>query len=96
MALFNSRLLNFIYHAISQEQGKSQAQVKVKVVQKLPVVVPSEDEQRPIIALVDEILAAKAKDPNAKTNKKQKKIDELVYDLYGLTDDEKAIVKSSV
>ena len=47
LALFNSRLLNFIYHSISQEQGRSQAQVKVKVVRKLPIVVPSEDEQRP-------------------------------------------------
>ena len=95
LALFNSRLLNFVYHAISQEQGKSQAQVKIKVVQKLPVVVPSEDEQRPIIALVDEILAAKAAAPNKATTKQERRIDCLVYRLYSLTRKEIAIVEAA-
>ena len=62
LALFNSRLLNFVYHFVSQEAGKSQAQVKVAVVRKLPAVVSSEEVQRPIIALVDKILSAKGAD----------------------------------
>ena len=41
LALFNSRLLNFLYHCIAQEQGKSQAQVKVNTVRSLPIVIPS-------------------------------------------------------
>ena len=96
LALFNSRLLNFVYHTISQEQGKSQAQVKIKVVKTLPVVVPAAAEQRPIIALVDEILEAKAADPAADTTDQEKEIDDLVYALYGLTDDEIAIVEEAV
>ena len=96
LALFNSRLMNYIYHSISQEKGKSQAQVKIKVVRELPVVVPTEEEQLPIIALVDEILEAKAADPCADTAKKEEKIDKLVYALYDLTDDEIAIVEGSV
>ena len=95
LALFNSRLLNFIYHSISQEQGKSQAQVKVKVVRKLPIVVPTEDEQHPIIALVDEILEAKASNPEACTTEKEKEIDCLVYALYNLTSEEIEIVKKA-
>ena len=96
LALFNSRLLNFVYHAISQEQGKSQAQVKIRVVQKLPVVVPSEEKQRPITDRVDKILAAKAADPDADTTEQEKEIDKLVYALYDLTEDEIAIVERSV
>lgn len=95
LALFNSRLMNYIYHSISQEKGKSQAQVKVKVVRELPVVVPSEDEQRPIIALADEILEAKAVDPNADTTEQEEKIDKLVYALYDLTEEEIAIVEGA-
>ena len=95
LALFNSRLMNYIYHSISQEKGKSQAQVKIKVVRELPVVVPTEEEQLPIIALVDEILEAKAADPCADTAKKEEKIDKLVYALYDLSDDEIAIVERS-
>ena len=96
LGLFNSRLLNFVYHSISQEKGKSQAQVKVKVVQKLPVVVPSEEEQLPIIALVDEILEAKTATPDADTASLENEIDNLVYALYGLTPEEIRIVKGAV
>ncbi len=93
LALFNSRLLNFVYHFISQEQGKTLAAVKVSTVNKLPVVIPSEMEQRPIIDLVDEILEAKAGNPNADTTKQEKEIDKRVYELYNLTGDEIAIVE---
>ena len=95
LALFNSRLMNCIYHSISQEQGKSQAQVKIKVVRELPVVVPAEKGQLPIIALVDEILEAKAADPNKDTTEKENEIDKLVYELYNLTEDEIAIVEGA-
>ncbi len=41
-----------------------------------------------IIALVDKILQAKAKDPKANTQELEKEIDALVYQLYHLTDEE--------
>ncbi|WRB27156.1 Eco57I restriction-modification methylase domain-containing protein [Helicobacter pylori] len=41
-----------------------------------------------IIALVDKILQAKAKDPKANTQRLEKEIDALVYQLYNLTDEE--------
>ncbi|MBH0279209.1 DUF7149 domain-containing protein [Helicobacter pylori] len=41
-----------------------------------------------IIALVDKILQAKAKDPKANTQGLEKEIDALVYQLYNLTDEE--------
>ena len=89
LALFNSRLLNFVYHFVSQEAGKSQAQVKVAVVRKLPAVVPAEEVQRPIIALVDKILSAKGAD----TSELEKDIDQHVYALYGLTAEEIRLVE---
>ncbi|MBI5682851.1 MAG: hypothetical protein HZC45_06780 [Deltaproteobacteria bacterium] len=48
---------------------------------------------QPFITLVDQILAAKQKDPNADTSAFERQIDEMVYKLYGLTDDEIAIVE---
>ncbi|WQU27535.1 Eco57I restriction-modification methylase domain-containing protein [Helicobacter pylori] len=41
-----------------------------------------------IIALVDKILQAKAKDPKANTQRLEQEIDALVYQLYHLTDEE--------
>ncbi|GAA6824101.1 class I SAM-dependent DNA methyltransferase [Helicobacter pylori] len=46
-----------------------------------------------IIALVDKILALKEKDPKANTQKLEKEIDALVYELYNLTDEEIKIIE---
>ena len=94
LALFNSTLLNFIYHFLSQEQGKSQAQVKISVVNKLPVVIPAEEQQRPVIALVNEILSAKAANPAEDTLKLEKEINKRIYELYNLTSKEVCIVEN--
>ena len=93
LALLNSRLLNFVYHSISQEKGKSQAQVKIKNVNELPVVIPKEEKQKPMIELVNSILTAKRSDPSADTSELEAEIDRLCYHLYGLTDEEIAVVE---
>ncbi len=46
-----------------------------------------------IIALVDKILQAKEKDPKANTQRSEKEIDALVYQLYHLTDEEIKIIE---
>ncbi len=52
---------------------------------------------RPLVnkieTLVDKILAAKKKDPNADTSALEREIDKMVYELYGLTDEEIEIVE---
>ncbi|WP_305874724.1 type IIG restriction enzyme/methyltransferase [Helicobacter pylori] len=46
-----------------------------------------------IIALVDKILQIKEKDPKANTQRLEKEIDALVYQLYNLTDEEIKIIE---
>ncbi|GAA8449963.1 class I SAM-dependent DNA methyltransferase [Helicobacter pylori] len=46
-----------------------------------------------IIVLVDKILALKEKDPKANTQRLEKEIDALVYQLYNLTDEEIKIIE---
>ena len=50
-------------------------------------------QQKPIIALVDKILAAKKANPQADTSKEEAEIDRLVYQLYGLSEDEIKVVE---
>ena len=58
-------------------------------------------QQKPIIALVDtrlkqvrtSVLAAKKANPQADTSKEEAEIDRLVYQLYGLSEDEIKIVE---
>jgi len=54
---------------------------------------PTISETKPIIAIVDRILAAKKNDSTADTSALESQIDELVYDLYGLTKEERKIVE---
>ena len=44
-------------------------------------------------ALVDKILAAKKENPQTNTSHWEREIDKLVYELYGLTEEEIKIVE---
>lgn len=61
-------------------------------IRNIPIAPATQEQQRPIINLVDTILAAKRTDPNADTTSEERQIDRLVYHLYGLTYDEVLIV----
>ena len=49
--------------------------------------------QQPIITLVTNITNAKRTDPSSDTSKWENEIDKLVYSLYGLTDEEIAVIE---
>ena len=49
-------------------------------------------QQQPLIQLVEKILAQKREDPKADTQVFEDEIDRLVFDLYGLTEAERAVV----
>jgi hypothetical protein len=49
----------------------------------------------PLIAIVDRILSAKRRDVEADTTALEREIDRLVYELYGLTQEEIAIVQKA-
>ena len=53
----------------------------------------SQTQQAEIAAWVEEILAAKRADARADTTQAERRIDELVYQLYELTPEEIAIVE---
>ena len=62
-------------------------------IRNIPIPNATPKQQQPIIALVDKILAAKKANPQADTSTEEAEIDELVYDFYGLTGDEKDIIR---
>ena len=92
MAILNSKLINFYYQEISQENGRVLAQVKPIRIKGIPIPPKTELFVDGISSLVDTILAAKRTDPNADTSLEERQIDHLVYHLYGLTYDEVLIV----
>jgi hypothetical protein len=60
---------------------------------KLPIPDVDSTAQAPLIKLVDRILDVKKADPSADTTALEREIDRIVYELYGLTDNEIAVVE---
>ncbi|WQR81738.1 class I SAM-dependent DNA methyltransferase [Helicobacter pylori] len=92
-ALLNSKLITFYFKNFCGGciLGKSGYQYNKHALEKIPIPKITEKNQEladKIIALVDKILQSKAKDPKANTQKLEKEIDALVYQLYNLTDEE--------
>jgi hypothetical protein len=60
---------------------------------KLPIPLLDEIKQKPVIELVDQILLTKKSNPLSDTSALESEIDRLVYELYGLTEEEIRIVE---
>jgi adenine-specific DNA-methyltransferase len=92
LGLLNSRLLNWYYQTImNPEKGEALAQVKRNHIARLPIPDVPQEKQAPIVKLVEKIIAAKKSGED--TNSQEAEIDRLVYTLYGLTDEEIAVVE---
>ncbi len=89
LGLLNSKLLNWYFKALSTNSN-----VNCYEVNNLPIpLIPNIEGQTPIIKLVDRVLAAKRENPQADTTTLEWEIDQMVYELYGLTDEEIAVVE---
>ena len=94
LALVNSWLMSWFHQKCNPKAQKALfPKVLVSDLKKLPVRKSTSDEQKPIIKLVNQILAAKHADPTADTSTLERQIDQLVYQLYGLTPEEIKIVE---
>ena len=89
-AVLNARLARYFLQQTAPTSGMGTFRWKKVYVERIPIPKASEEEQLPITALVDKILAAKAADAEADTSAEERAIDRLVYALYGLTEEEVA------
>ncbi|GHR77983.1 type II restriction endonuclease Eco57I subunit R [Helicobacter pylori] len=92
-ALLNSKLITFYFKNFCGGciLGKSGYQYNKHALEKIPIpqITPKNQKlARKITDCAKAILEAKEKDPKANTQKLEKEIDALVYQLYNLTDEE--------
>ena len=92
LGLLNSTLMDFIYRDMVDEDIRIFPEVKPVQLFKLPIEDSNHDVQEQIEKVVNQILATKKHNPKADTSKLESKIDQLVYKLYSLTEEEIAIV----
>jgi hypothetical protein len=95
LGVLNSKITTWYYRSNSDEEGKVFAQIKIELLRKLPIPKADNEQQRPVIQLVSKILAAKQREAEADTSALERELDELVYALYGLTKEEKALVQAA-
>ncbi|WP_437342440.1 Eco57I restriction-modification methylase domain-containing protein [Helicobacter pylori] len=99
LGMLHSKLITFAFKTFYAGGGLGESGYRYKkaFIERLPIPQITEKNQEladKIIALVDKILQAKAKDPKANTQKLEKEIDALVYQLYNLTDEEIKIIEA--
>ena len=95
-AILNSTLTRWFLQQIAPTSGMGTFRWKKVYVETIPITKLTAAKQRPFVRLVDKILEAKAADPNADTDYLEWDIDRLVYDLYGLTEEEDTAVERSL
>ncbi|MDR2345187.1 MAG: hypothetical protein LBE18_03900, partial [Planctomycetaceae bacterium] len=93
--LLNSKLITFWLKNKGKMQG-SNYQLDKEPLLQIPIRVPANTLQRPIISLVDKILSAKKKNPTADISVLEQQIDTFVYQLYNITQNEQNIIEQSI
>ncbi|WP_441755916.1 type IIG restriction enzyme/methyltransferase [Helicobacter pylori] len=97
-ALLNSKLITFCFKNFCGGciLGKSGYQYNKHALEKIPIPKITPENQKLAHKITDgakQILALKEKDPKANTQRLEKEIDALVYQLYNLTDEEIKIIE---
>lgn len=82
-----------VYVALLANIRHSRISLEQAHVKRLPVPKLTASGQIPFIQLVDLILFSKETDPATDTSDLEREIDRLVYNLYGLTEEEIAAVE---
>jgi hypothetical protein len=94
LGVLNSRIISYWFvHKFGKLQRGIFPQFKINELAQFPIPNVSVSQKKPIISLVEKILSAKKKNAAADISDLEKQIDELVYKLYGLTDEEIAVIE---
>lgn len=94
LGYLNSTLVSF-YHKRQTVKGNRSLFPKIVIrdLQNYPVPTISLTSQQPFITLVNKILEAKQQGND--TTVLEKQIDDLVYELYGITEEEKKVIEGN-
>jgi adenine-specific DNA-methyltransferase len=90
LAILNSSLGNYL---IDNIRGVGNIDLNPEYLKNIPIPYINIEEQQPLINLVEQILEMKKSNPQTDTTELEREIDQLVYQLYGLTETEIKLVE---
>ena len=91
-AMLNSKLIRWFLEQIAPTSGMGTLRWKKVYVHAIPIPRITAAKQRPFISWSKASWRPRPPTPDADTSEQEEEIDWLVYDLYGLTDEETAVV----
>ncbi|WP_448520175.1 type IIG restriction enzyme/methyltransferase [Rhodoflexus sp.] len=94
LAILNSKLIHFVYRSIFAEKQQF-PRILIENINNMVLPKQNPVSFRAVESLVTNILSIKKQNPSANTTELENQIDQLVYQLYGLTDEEIAIIENS-
>lgn len=94
LSLLNSKLYYVWLYNKWKKKGET-LELVAKPLSEIPIKKISLDEQQPFIDLVDKIIEIKKDNLEADTSDLERQIDQMVYKLYWLNDEEIQIVEDS-
>lgn len=93
LAIMNSRLMNYIYKGKFKSTKTVFSEIQANTVGQLPIAEIDPISERSLLRLVDRVLALKHANASSNTDLLEQEIDNIIYQLYGLTSDEINIVE---
>ena len=93
LGLLNSKLLHYYFRFIGVMTAGGAYTLKAATIEVLPIAIGTKEQQKEIALKVESILNAKAKNKQVDVSSTESEIDRLVYNLYGLSEDEIKIVE---
>ncbi len=95
LALLNSRLINWFYTIQFTNESNLTVNLSKTYLSQIPLAIPNENEENLIISVANEILSIKKQNPATDTTALENQINQLVYQLYNLTEEEIEIVEGN-
>jgi len=95
-AVLNSKLCNMELFRLSPKTGTGDLIISVQALNPLRIPIPSEKQEGDICSIFEKIFDIKKQNPSADTTDLETQIDELVYELYGLSEDEVRIIEDAI
>jgi len=94
LALLNSKVSEWYFNLIGTTTGMGTNRWKKYKIELLPIKEPTGTQEEEIENVVEKILSLKKENYAADTSNLEAEIDQLVYELYGLTEEEIEIVEN--
>ncbi len=92
LAILNSKIKDWYYRNLSVQLGEKAVRMFTIYVENIPIPKIPESDQQPLIQLVEQILDKKEREED--TTDLEAQIDQLVYELYDLSEEEIKIIES--